>query len=167
MLKFFGKHSDPRLDCLSQWRTSLFRTPMDKKLFYNAEQYMMWSKASLFGDHIMSERILRTSSPKEAKKLGREVSGFEEHTWELVRENVVCRGNYLKFSQNPEMRDLLLSTGDEILVECNPHDPVWSCGLNIDDPRVDDPKLWTGKNLLGKALMRVREVLRDEATISR
>lgn len=67
-----------------------------------------------------------------------------------------------KFSQNREMRRVLLETGDKILAEASPRDCVWGIGLGSGNPRARDPSNWRGRNLLGKALMRVREIIREE-----
>ena len=64
---------------------------------------------------------------------------------------------YYKFSQNDDIRQKLLSTGNSTLVEASPRDRIWGIGLNITDAQ--SGKDWKGKNLLGKTLMRVREYL--------
>ena len=64
-----------------------------------------------------------------------------------------------KFVQNPVMRQELLNTGDTIIAEASPYDTVWGIGLAEDDPRAQDQSQWLGKNLLGVALMEVRDVL--------
>ena len=53
----------------------------------------------------------------------------------------------------------LLKTGDIILAEASPYDKIYGIGLKPNDPRVQDPTQWKGQNLLGKALMKVREEL--------
>jgi ribA/ribD-fused uncharacterized protein len=64
-----------------------------------------------------------------------------------------------KFSQHPGLKEFLLSTGDAILVEAAPRDRRWGIGMGENNPNIKDPKLWRGTNLLGKALMEVREKL--------
>jgi hypothetical protein len=85
--------------------------------------------------------------------------GFDEPVWVLFRESIVFAGNYARFSQNPEQRELLFSTRGTTLVEASPHDRVWGIGLSVDDPRALDRSQWLGLNLLGETLTRVREVL--------
>lgn len=69
------------------------------------------------------------------------------------------RGNVLKFSQNKELKEFLLSTNDAVLVEASPYDKVWGVGLKRDDIKINNPNKWQGENLLGFALMEVREKL--------
>jgi predicted NAD-dependent protein-ADP-ribosyltransferase YbiA (DUF1768 family) len=54
-----------------------------------------------------------------------------------------------KFTQHRSAQSLLLSTGQKRLVEDSPVDNVWGSGRNND-----------GKNLLGVALMKLRDELR-------
>lgn len=127
----------------------------------NTEQYMMWQKALLFGDTLVARQILGESDPRKLKDLGRKVAGYREQPWERARLDVMVRGCFLKFSQNPAMAEQLLATGDRQLVEASPYDTIWGIGLGEDDPRALDPAQWKGRNLLGVALMQVRQLLRD------
>lgn len=141
----------------SQWHPSEFKL---KGVTYNCcEQYMMAQKALLFGDVEMYNQIIKTKSPARQKALGRKVKGFDIKIWKKHRYNIVLEGNRAKFSQKPHMRDKLLATGDAILCETNPRDAIWGIALKSHDPRVQDPTKWKGLNLLGTALMEVREEL--------
>ncbi|MEY2863728.1 MAG: hypothetical protein RLY58_1435, partial [Pseudomonadota bacterium] len=48
---------------------------------------------------------------------------------------------------------------NQVLVEASPVDQIWGIGLAADDPRAANPAQWRGLNLLGFALMHVREQL--------
>jgi len=122
----------------------------------------MYCKAKLFDDSNAAERVLRTKAPSSQKLIGRNVAGFNDAKWELFREGVVFSGNFAKFSQNLDLRDLLLATGSTTIVEASPKDTIWGVGLAEDDERIVDQLKWRGANLLGKALMRVRACLMAE-----
>lgn len=143
----------------SQWHESPFR--VDGVRYRCAEQYMMAEKARLFGDDEILRQILAARSPREHKALGRKVRGFDSARWDAACREVVYRGNLAKFSQDEELRALLLATGDRTLVEASPTDKIWGIGLAADDPRALEPASWRGQNLLGQALMRVRAALRE------
>ena len=94
-----------------------------------------------------------------AKKLGRQVRNFDHARWEAARFDIVVRGNTAKFVQNEPLQSFLFGTGRRVLVEASPVDRIWGIGLAADDPRAMHPEQWRGLNLLGFALMAVRDVL--------
>jgi ribA/ribD-fused uncharacterized protein len=71
-------------------------------------------------------------------------------------------GNKHKFSQNPGFKDYLLSTGNKIIVEASPVDAIWGIGLPQDSRHAKNPYSWRGQNLLGFALMEVRDILHKQ-----
>ena len=77
--------------------------------------------------------------------------------WNGVRQIIVYEGLLEKFSQNPELREKLKKTGKAILAECAVKDRVWGIGLSMHDPDRLNRMKWQGQNLLGYALMMVRE----------
>ncbi|WP_455233235.1 NADAR family protein [Geopseudomonas aromaticivorans] len=127
--------------------------------FQYAEQMMMYCKAKLFGDDATAAKILGAKHPREHKALGRKVTGYDDEVWSARRMRIVEAACYSKFSQNADLCDLLLGTGDTLLVEASPYDRVWGVGLGADDPRILDQSQWLGQNLLGQVLMTVRDKL--------
>lgn len=89
------------------------------------------------------------------------MKGFDDKVWKANCRPLVTEGNVHKFSQNEELRRFLLSTGDVVLVEAASRDQIWGIGLGADNPKAQDPRQWRGQNLLGFALMDVRERLRE------
>ena len=127
--------------------------------FSTVEQFIMFSKAKLFGDENSASAILATRFPKDQKALGRKVKGFDLSRWEQKRESIVYVGCREKFAQNPGLRSLLLATAPTELVEASPYDLIWGVGLGERDPRITDKSQWRGMNLLGTTLMKVRDTL--------
>ena len=76
--------------------------------------------------------------------------------WRRWRIDIVYRGNLAKFSQNDGAARQLKATGGAMLVEANPRDWNWGCGLAMDDPAIQTPAAWKGENLLGRILTKVR-----------
>lgn len=146
--------------CLSQWWAGHPFT-VGGEGFATAEHYMMWRKAMLFGDQSIAARIVAAGHPRQAKMLGRQVGGFDEPTWELHRFQIVVDGSVAKFGQHRELGRFLAGTDERVLVEASPTDRVWGIGLSASDPRADQPDQWPGRNLLGFALMRARDLLAD------
>ena len=146
--------------CFSNWHPSAFTYA--GRSYNCAEQYMMAHKALTFGDRETFAQIMAAEDPKTCKALGRRVKPFDSAVWDRAKSDVVVRGNLAKFGQNPELRAFLEGTGDAVLVEASPWDRIWGIGIGKEDPRVKNPAEWQGQNLLGFALMEVRDSLRAD-----
>lgn len=144
--------------CLSQWWMGEFWSVAHN--YCCMEQFMMEQKADLFGDQEIRQQILDSHSPDQIKALGRKVRGFNQALWDQAKYSIVLNGNWCKFSQNRRLRDFLLSTGDSVLAEASPYDTIWGIGLSAESPDAQNPLNWRGQNLLGFALMEVRDELR-------
>lgn len=120
---------------------------------------MMYRKAICFHDSDIADQILKTDNVSHIKELGRLVSGYDENYWNGVRQIVVFEGLIEKFLQNVELRKKLKGTGEAFLAECAVKDRIWGIGLSMYDPNRFERAKWKGKNLLGYALMTVRDKL--------
>ena len=98
------------------------------------------------------EDVRRASTPKMAASVGRDRKRPLRPDWEEVKDDIMRRGVLRKFETHASLRELLLSTGDEEIVENAPKDYYWGCGSD-----------GTGKNMLGKILMETRAILRERA----
>lgn len=144
--------------CLSQWYDMPFS--IADQQYQTAEHYMMAEKARLFGDDDTLTKILHATHPGEAKRLGRTVKHYSEARWREHRFDIVVSGNLAKFSQNEALKAYLLASGNRILVEASPKDLIWGIGMDEHHPDVANPSKWRGLNLLGFALMVVRDQFR-------
>lgn len=157
--------------CFCQWHKSDFLDGTDKIngrpiKYCCCEQFMMGQKAQLFSDYESFEKIINSTNPSEIQKLGRQVRNFDSNIWDKFKYTIVFNGNYKKFSQNNELKDFLLSTGDSLIVEASPYDKIWGVGIPEVNNKIYIPDYWQGQNLLGFAIMHVRHILRksDEET---
>ena len=126
---------------------------------------MMYKKAELFNDFISMVKILQTSDPYVQKKLGRNVQGFKQQLWDKHKFEIVVNGNRLKFNQHNDLKEMLLLTKNLVIVEASPYDRIWGIGIGITDPKRFDEIYWKGENLLGKALMVVRNELKEDGIL--
>jgi len=140
---------------MSNWHPSPF---IIDGINYNCvEQHMMFNKAKYFGDIESAKKVLAADSPREQKKLGRKVSGFDAVQWRAVCYDICIEGVYHKFLQNEELKLKLIATGDSILIEGSPYDKIWGIGVDWEDDDCYYVERWNGDNLLGFMLMEVRD----------
>lgn len=164
-------------------------------IFISNEQFMMYSKAKTFGDEVTAQKIIEINNEPlaqkfitgelsrddivknkelsaqwqnimmQAKKLGRGVKNYNEEVWNQKRSKVVLFGARLKFTQNEDLKKILIDTGDKVMVEASKFDLIWSCGLNESDAKNTPSEKWPGHNLLGKVLDKVKSELRVDFDI--
>jgi ribA/ribD-fused uncharacterized protein len=164
-LFFFGQNNENGY--LSNFYLSNFKDdkPSDlpslignKNEYFCNEQYMMYQKAILFKDLKIAELIMKQNNPIECKKLGRKVKNFDNDIWNKNAKDIVCKGLFLKFSQNIKLKNFLLNTKDKILAEASPYDKIWGIGISVNDAK--NGKAFNGTNWLGECLMKVRDELK-------
>ena len=151
---FFWKDNEEN-GCFSNWYRCKF--VIDDFEYLHVEQYMMAQKAKLFHDSERYTAILRATKPWECKDLGKQVKPFDSAAWNAARFEIVKEGNCAKFEQNPDLKQALLNTGKAVLAEASPVDRIWGIGLDAATASKTPVTDWPGENLLGKALMELRE----------
>lgn len=120
---------------------------MDGITFKTSEHYF---QAAKFGcmDVDYAIRIEKASTPDEAARLGRSRNHEIQPRWDEFRDDYMMNALRAKFTQHTELKELLLSTDDEEIIEDSPIDSYWGCG-----------KDGKGKNMLGQLLMKLRDEL--------
>lgn len=118
-------------------------------LYWITSEHYFQAQKFVGTPHVEEIRLVKT--PKAAAKMGRERSRPLRPDWEQVKEFVMQKAVLRKFETHSEIREILLSTGQEEIVENSPIDYYWGCG-----------KDGSGKNRLGYILMAVREILRQQ-----
>jgi len=121
---------------------------LDGQYWKTSEHYF---QAQKFVGTEYADQVREARTPKESATLGRRRDFPLRKDWEQVKDDVMRKAVLKKFQTHDEIRKLLLETGDQDIVENAPGDYYWGCG-----------KDGSGKNMLGKILMEVRQQLRDE-----
>jgi hypothetical protein len=149
----------------SNWYPAKFE--MHGITFRNSEAAFMYLKAELFNDtEAMGKLALaKNQNPAIAKRIGREIKGFNEEVWKQARENAMFIACSNKFHQNTDLLKVLLNTDKRMIVEASPVDSIWGIGLAPDNADALDETKWKGLNLLGKVLMQVRDLLKAPVII--
>ena len=143
MIRFYTKN-EPFYE-LSNF--SPYGIEMNGLWYPTVEHYFQSQK---FSDDNYREKIRLARTPKDSKTLGLSRKFPIRSDWEEVKDSIMFEACFKKFQTHKSIRELLLSTGSEELVENAPMDYYWGCG-----------ELGTGQNKLGKILMNIREKLRE------
>lgn len=100
-----------------------------------------------------------TDDPVQIKHIGDACT--EKEAWFNARIETLFKVVFFKFAQNRALARKLLATGDMGLYEATT-DRFYGCGVGYNSKRwaLGD---WTGKNVTGKILMRVREILKKKS----
>lgn len=142
---FYGAASEP-YGCFSNFSEHGFT--LDDQYWPTSEHFF---QAQKFAGTSHCEAIRAATTPKRAAQMGRDRKRPLRADWEQIKETIMQRGVLAKFTAHADIREVLLSTGEEDIVENAPNDYYWGCG-----------RTGTGKNRLGYILIEVRTILSQQ-----
>ena len=120
---------------------------LDGHVWRTSEHYFQAQK--FISDEKHYRHILGLATPREVFNYARAHKSSVRDDWAQVKDKVMLKACMAKFSQHPHLRDLLLSTGDRVLIEHTENDAYWGDGGD-----------GSGRNRLGMTLMDVRRRLK-------
>ncbi|HEY8559475.1 MAG TPA: NADAR family protein [Pyrinomonadaceae bacterium] len=132
--------------CFSNFAAHPFK--IDGKVWKTSEHYF---QAQKFAGTEHEEELRLVASPMVVARMGRSRQRPLRKDWETVKDDIMREALRAKFTQNEKLKKILLETGDATLVEHTTNDSYWGDGGD-----------GSGKNMLGKLLMELREELRNE-----
>ena len=141
---FYSNHEEP-YGCFSNFSRHGFT--LDNQYWPTSEHYF---QAQKFLDEASKEQVRRQRSPKLAAQEGRDRRKSLREDWERVKDQIMHRAVLKKFESHPDIKAVLLATGEKKLVENAPSDYYWGCGAD-----------GSGLNKLGFILMQVRSELKS------
>jgi len=131
--------------CFSNF--SAYPIVIDGVTYPTTEHYFQSQK---FADETIRRKVRTARTPMEAARLGRDRNHPLRKGWESMKDEVMLRALRAKAEQHEEFREVLLSTGQAVIIEHTENDSYWGDGGD-----------GSGKNRLGKLLMKVREEYRS------
>ncbi|MCL1830977.1 MAG: NADAR family protein [Oscillospiraceae bacterium] len=120
-----------------------------KDRYWSSSEHYFQAQKFVGTEH--EETVRLAATPKEAAQLGRSRDLPLRPDWASIKEEIMKEAVLAKFRTHLDIRQILLSTGTQEIVEASPIDYYWGCGADR-----------TGKNALGLVLMEVRSILADE-----
>ncbi|EKF1959099.1 NADAR family protein [Listeria monocytogenes] len=139
VIHFYSENAD--YGCFSNF--SLHPVVIDGGTYPTTEHYFQVQK---FIDKKIIKKVINTKKPIDAAKLGRNRAFPLRKGWESMKDEVMLKAIRAKVEQHSEVKEMLLSTENAILVEHTENDHYWGDGGD-----------GSGKNCLGKILMKVRD----------
>lgn len=117
--------------------------------FYHTSEHYYQSQKFIHNPEYM-QQIMDEPHPGLSKDMAWKLSPRED--WEQVKDDVMRTALRAKMEQYPHIKQMLLDTEENELIEDSPTDYYWGCGED-----------GSGKNMLGKLLMELRQELRETA----
>jgi len=121
---------------------------LDGEWWPTTEHYF---QAQKFKNEEHRKKIQTAPTPRLAADWGRSREMPLRQDWEEIKDEVMYKAVLRKFQTHSDLKEMLLATGEEEIIENAPEDYYWGCG-----------KDGSGKNKLGQILMSVRKQLRHE-----
>jgi N-glycosidase YbiA len=143
MTIYFYSDREAPYGCFSNFSKHGF---MLDELYWSTSEHYFQAQKFIGTPHL--EKIRQLKMPKDAANMGRDRKLPLRSDWEQVKDDVMRKAVLQKFQTHADIREILLGTGDQLIVENAPGDYYWGCG-----------KDGSGKNKLGLILMEVREML--------
>jgi ribA/ribD-fused uncharacterized protein len=125
-----------------------FGIDLDDAWWPTVENYY---QAQKFTTGALRKAIRKAEKPAIAKSLAEKNPDAIRPDWDAVKDEVMYRAVRREFELHPELKAILLETGDEELIEAAPTDTYWGVGRD-----------GTGQNKLGKIIARIRDELRAD-----
>jgi ribA/ribD-fused uncharacterized protein len=138
-------------------------------MYNSAYQAIMAEIAKSFNDNENLNKIMLAESPDEITYKVDDVPGdkeVNETKWNDLTKQLLYDVNLAKFNQYPELTSRLLETKNATLGAYIPDDNLIGIGISLDNIQSQNPLNWTGQNLLGKALMDIRQKIRTDREVA-
>jgi ribA/ribD-fused uncharacterized protein len=144
VINFYSTKDD--YGCFSNFVAYSFE--LKGKVWKTSEHYF---QAQKFAGTEHEEELRLASSPMGVARMGRSRQRPLRKDWEIVKDDIMREALKAKFTQNADLKKILLETGDAVLVEHTKNDRYWGDGGD-----------GSGRNMLGILLMELREQLKEE-----
>ena len=131
-------------------------------MYHSVHQALYAELAKSFNDQENLHIIMEADTPNAFHYSLDDIPDKEvnEPKWNELINKLIFDINLIKFNQYPELSLKLLETKNATLGAYIPDDNLIGIGISLDNIQSKNPVNWTGQNILGKALMDIRETLK-------
>ena len=154
--------------------------------FSSAGQFVLYSKAKLFGDELTAQKVMDMNSKElihdflkgsvnaqniitdklklkvwdmyqqDMKALAEQVVSYNDDIWKATLPSIIGVATREKFTQNHDLQESLIACKRKLMVFATPTDKLLGVGLNKEEVLKTPEADWPGENLLGKTLTTFR-----------
>ena len=128
--------------------------------YHSSEQLIQHQKALYCNDYEAADKIMLTKSALACRQLSYSINNYDHQGWTNAANERCREGLRAKFTQNPSLLHILLSTGDKLLVECS-KDNIWGTGVPLYRWDCLQKRHWTGNGKLSDLLMEIRNTFKE------
>ena len=126
--------------------------------YHSSEQFIQHMKARFFEDQRSSDAILHAVTPRECKRLSKNITGYDGESWAKMAKQLCKPGISAKFFQNPDLARMFEITEDKILVE-SCYEKLWGTGIPLHHPDCLNKDKWINRGIMSEMLCEIREEL--------
>jgi N-glycosidase YbiA len=148
MTIYFYSTREKPYGCFSNFSAHGFE--LENYWWHTSEHYFQAQKF-VNTDFYWFQKIQAIKAPKEAAKMGRNRQHPLRTDWEEIKDEIMYRAVLCKFKTHLDIRQILLDTNEQLIIEDSPMDYYWGCGQD-----------GSGKNQLGEILMQVRAEIKQQ-----
>ncbi len=127
----------------------------NSRTFSSAEQMYQYTKAIYHRDYTSARLILNVKRAYDCKKVSKRVRVSD--AWLNERVDILKDIAEKKYLQVPEVRSILARHTNSYIAEAVPGECFWSCGYDKWKARRINPKLYPGRNEMGRIWMCIRD----------
>ena len=128
--------------------------------YHSSEQFIQHQKALYCNDYEAANKIMLTKSALACKQLSYSINNYDHQGWTNAANERCREGLRAKFTQNPSLLHILLSTGNKLLVECS-KDSIWGTGVPLYRWDCLQRRHWAGNGKLSDLLMEIRDTCKE------
>jgi ribA/ribD-fused uncharacterized protein len=136
------------------------------KVYPSSRHAIFAELATEFGDMERAKAIETAESASDIHYSVDDVAGGKEINqlkWNTTLSRLINEITVIKFKQYPELAQRLMETPTPSVIGAyEPNDIQIGIGISVDNVKARDKLSWTGENMLGKALMKIRDILYAE-----